>query len=408
MSSINTSVKRLALAAALSGAALAATPALANAASTCTYSPNSLPARVDVFDGSGDFPVIVKRSGADIAIADGSGIKLCAGAGTLATRFNTDQIVVHGTAASTENIPFIVDQSAGALAPGKTAESDGNSEIETIITNNGVPFDRLDVRGTSLPDTMRVSDHGGVMLGNDNDVDIRAADATQMRLEGEAGNDFLSGRGGYPNSSPAPATNRVEMFGGDVSLTFTGDGDDTVVDGLFRGDLVDGGDGNDTLFSADGQNLDNVQGGFGFDSATVDSGDLAFGVEQLTGGVGRLKLDPTAVTAHAARLARITLAWKHPNSWKQLHSLQVTANDAGNVVGSIQIDPAVGRIAAHGALQATPRSTVTHHGKWVTARIWLRPSRRLAGHTLRLAVQATDTHGHQQLQPLAGSLIITR
>jgi hypothetical protein len=121
-----------------------------------------------------------------------------------------------------------------------------------------------------------------------------------------------------------------------------------------------------------------------------------------------LKLDRTALKARAGHPARITLAWKHPKSWKQLRSLQLTANDAGNVVGSIQIDPGHGRITAHGALQATPGSTVTHHGKWVTARIWLRPSQRLAGRTLRLAVQATDTHGHQQLEPLAGSLTITK
>jgi hypothetical protein len=123
--------------------------------------------------------------------------------------------------------------------------------------------------------------------------------------------------------------------------------------------------------------------------------------------VGRLKLNPTAVKAHAGRPARITLAWKHPKSWKQLRSLQLTANDAGNVVGFIQIDPARGRISGHGALKATPRSTVAHHGKWVTARAWLRPSQRLTGRTLRLAVRATDVHGHLQLEPLAGTLTIT-
>jgi hypothetical protein len=53
MRSITTHIKRLALAAAVSGAALAATPALASAVSTCTYSPNAFPeARVDVFEAA--------------------------------------------------------------------------------------------------------------------------------------------------------------------------------------------------------------------------------------------------------------------------------------------------------------------------------------------------------------------
>jgi hypothetical protein len=394
------SPKRLALAAAIGGAAIGATPALANAASTCTYSPDSLLPRVDVLDGSGTQSLRIHSKDQFIAITDGGGTKLCPGpAGSLATRLNTDRIVVHGAAASAEvGGAFIVDQSAGALAPGETPESDGNPELETIITNNGVPTN-LTVIGTGGPDTMRVSDHGGVMLGNDNDVDIRAGDATDIFLNGLGGSDFMSGRGGYPASSPAPATTTVAQFGGD--------GNDTLVDGPRPFDQLGGGLGNDTLFTVDGQ-FDRVFGGADFDTATIDKQDLQEdAVERVTQAeVGRLKLDRTAITARAGRPTRLTLAWKHPKSWKRLRSLQLTANDAGNAVGSIRIDPARGRISGHGALRATSRSKVTHHGKWVTARIWLRPSRRLAGRTLRLAVRATDVHGHRQLEPLAGSLTV--
>jgi hypothetical protein len=406
---ITVQAKRLALAAILSSAALAAIPALANAESTCTYSPNAFPeARVDVFDASGSQSLVIGRAADSIAISNGGvPVRLCVSpVGTVATVFNTDKIFVHGTAASNEEFPFIIYQQNGALAPGKTPEPDGNSELETII-NNDVPVKRLDVKGTSGPDVMRVSSFGGVMLGSDNDVDIRAGDARIVRLEGEGGSDFLSGRGGFPNSTPAPATTNVEMYGADV-VASTDTGDNTLVDGPLGGDLLKGADGNDTLFSADGQNLDLVDGGDGFDTATIDSGDHVFDVERLTTVVGRLKLNPTAVKARAGRPARITLAWKHPKSWKQLRSLRLTANDAGNVVASVQIDPARARITAHGALEVTPRSTVTHHGKWVTARAWLRPSQRLAGHTLRLAVQATDVHSHQQLEPFAGTLTVTK
>jgi hypothetical protein len=267
-SRIITNLKRLALAASLSGAAVAATPALANAASTCAYEPGSLPARVEVFDNSGSGFLKLVRSGVFIAVSDGGATpRLCHDAfGTFATVFNTDQIVVRGTASSTESVPFFIDQSAGAFAPGKTPEPDGNSEIETIIANNGVQPNMLLVNGTSGADTMRVAAGGNVMLGSDNDQDIAIADHPRhVQLQGLGGNDYLSGRGGYPASSPSPATTPVTLFGED--------GDDTLVDGPQKGDDLHGGAGNDTLYTVDGQ-TDLLSGGPDFDTATFDSNDV--------------------------------------------------------------------------------------------------------------------------------------
>ena len=51
-------------------------------------------------------------------------------------------------------------------------------------------------------------------------------------------------------------------------------------------------------------------------------------------------------------------------------------------------------------------SRVAHHGKSVTADLRLRATKRLAGRTLRLEVQATDVHGHTQVEPLAGYLTV--
>jgi hypothetical protein len=312
---------------------------------------------------------------------------------------DTDLIAVHGTPSSAFDT-YVINQSQGALAPGKALESDGVSEIETTIDTGGAPM-QLHVAGTSGPDTMRVSAAGGVMLGSDADVDVRARSATKISLDGGPGNDFLSGRGGFPASFPGAATTKVTMFGGD--------GDDTGVDGPLSGDELQGNGGNDTLFSQDFQSFDHNFGGEGFDRATMDSGDFhSFNdIESITfAGVGRLKLAPAVVTGDAGKPARLKLAWKHPKAWKQLRSLKLTANDAGKAVGSIRIDPARANISAHGALEAARGSTVEHHGKSVIVQLRLRPSKQLAGRTLRLAVQATDVHGKRQIEPLAGSLTV--
>jgi hypothetical protein len=100
MTYAGSSVRRLVLAALVSGATITATTGVASAASTCTFSPDALPARVDVSDGSGNARLAIERSRQFIAIADvGGPLKLCqAPNGSAATVFNTDRIVVHGTA----------------------------------------------------------------------------------------------------------------------------------------------------------------------------------------------------------------------------------------------------------------------------------------------------------------------
>jgi hypothetical protein len=42
----------------------------------------------------------------------------------------------------------------------------------------------------------------------------------------------------------------------------------------------------------------------------------------------------------------------------------------------------------------------------VTADLRVRPAKTLAGRGLRLEVVATDAHGHKQLEPLAGRLVV--
>jgi hypothetical protein len=397
----SSTLRRLAVAATVGGAVLAATPALASAASTCTYTPDPLRPRVDVFDGTGSGRLDIMRSGQFIAITDFPNTpKLCGGTGGFATVTNTDLIFVHGVTGTGFN-GFNVNMVQGALAPGKTLETDGVSEIETSIDTNGGAM-QLGVFGTPASETMRVSTAGGVMLGSDNDVDVRARSATHVSLQGAGGNDFLSGRGGFPATFPGPATTTVTMFGQQ--------GDDTLVDGPLADDSLLGDEGNDTLFSNDSNPFDSDSGGADFDTATFDERDEVSGVERgrVVVVVGRLKLAPAVVTADAGKPARVKLAWKHPKAWKQLRSLKLRARDGGDVVGTVTIDPARGRISDRGAITATSRSKVAHHGKTVTARLELRASKKLAGRTLHLAVEATDARGRTQDEPLAGRLTIAR
>ena len=251
---------RLGLGVVIAAAGLTATPALAGAASTCTFSPNTVPARVDVYDGSGDRALVVSRSGSSITITDlGFSSKTCAGPTGDATVFNTDQIIVHGNTTKA-NDEFVVQ----SMGPGRTPESDGTSELETVVNNARPSF--LTVWGTAGADIMRVTGGGGVMAGRDADVDVRDFSATDIAVLGLGGADYLSGRGGSPASIPGPATARVAMVGGD--------GDDTLIDGPLAGDELSGEGGNDTLFSFDSNALDHTVGGAGFDQATIDDGDF--------------------------------------------------------------------------------------------------------------------------------------
>ena len=397
-----TSIKRLAVAAALTGATIAVTPAMASAASTCTYEPNALPARATIVDQSGGTPMRVVRSGQFIGVADGSARPtLCAGPTGLATVNNTDLIRVFGPGTTFGVDRYVVDESL-ALAPGKTPEPDGVSEIEVSI-DTGLATNALQVDGDQFkPNTMRVASGGGIMLGSDSDVDIRDRDATFIELHGGPFGDFLSGRGGSPAASPAPSTTQVGLSGEG--------GNDTLVDGLFAGDGLFGGFGDDTLFTLDSRFTDHNSGDSGFDQATRDLGDTASSdTEKVSIPIGRMILTPRTVTARTAKSTRVSLGWRHPKDWKRLHSLELRANDGGEEVGSITVDPARGRLSGDGALRlGHDGSKVSHHGKTATAAVALRVSRKLAGRTLRLTVQATDVRGRRQVEPLAGTLTVKK
>lgn len=389
-----TTIRGLALAAALSGAAIGASPAAAQAASTCVNDlggPGGFTQTATIIDRSGTLPLRIVRQGKFIAFSDGlnGGLSFCDGPTGFATIDTINFIHVIGSPAAKFD-SYVYDQSGGAFGPGLTTETDGRSEIETLITTAGGTT-ALTVKGTSGPDTMRVSGGGGVMIGNDGDVDLRYREASEITVFGGASDDFISGRGG---ASQSPSTVRVHLSG-DA-------GRDTVVDGPFVLDDVFGGSEDDTLFTQDGR-LDSVRGDAGFDKATVDSIDTVDTVEQkIVGGVGRLQLARRTMRTGADGSARLDFAWAHPESWKRLRAVEVRLYDNANrVVGRITVKPRGERVTARDAVAVTG-SRIAHHGRKVNARLRVRPAARLAGQDLRVDVGATDRDGSTQVEPDAG------
>ena len=127
--------------------------------------------------------------------------------------------------------------------------------------------------------------------------------------------------------------------------------------------------------------------------------------------VGLLKLTPTTIhaRAHAGKVAHLTLAWTSPVGWRQLRSIQLRLYRDATAVGSITIAPLSARLSSHGPVTLMiGRSRLDHAGKTLTANLRLRLPQALAGRTLRLAVQATDIHGHKQLEPNAGTIRVSR
>jgi uncharacterized protein DUF1565 len=125
--------------------------------------------------------------------------------------------------------------------------------------------------------------------------------------------------------------------------------------------------------------------------------------------VGLAKLTPTTIDAHAGKVAHLTLAWTSPVGWRQLRSIQLRLYRGARAVGAVTIAPLSARLSSTGAVTLMiGRSRLDHAGKTVTANLRLRFPEALAGLTLRLAVQATDIHGHRQLVPFAGTVRVSR
>jgi hypothetical protein len=394
---------RLVAGAIVAGAALTAMPAMADAASSCSYSNKfkSISVSTDVNGGGPTEVLMLERRGQNIVFADGvQGTRTpCFGDGAVGTVTNTDRVIVLGLPRN----GIQIDQRGGVLAPGFTPEPGATSEIETVIVS---PLGkRVHVVGTAAPEVMRIGGNGQVMLGSDPGVDIRYSGTAPgaVSVQGGGGADFLTGRGAPGQLAPSS----VQVF-------LHGEGDaDTLVDSTsINQDSLDGGSGDDTLYAFDG-NRDFVNGDVGFDTATIDFEDVHGSDTERTkidlSQIGRLRLAPASVNARAGKPAQLKLSWTHPKAWRQLSKVELRVYRNNELVGKVLARPKSGRLTDSGATKLVAGgSTLAHHDKTVTAKLALRLRKSLAGQNLRLEVQATDRKGRTQTEPDAGTIHVAQ
>jgi hypothetical protein len=238
--------------------------------------------------------------------------------------------------------------------------------------------------------------------------------ASLQRTSGAPGEgDFID-----PNTNDALGTIAADtMIGGSGANVFHGGGGDDTLRGnggpdTLRGDRgfdsLFGGAGIDTLDSADDV-ADKVMD-CGFDTPDVLQRDLrdinAVGCETVV-SVGVLKLAPTAIAAEPGKVAKLGLSWTHPKAWKQLRQVKLQLREAGEVVGSVTIRTASGKLEGKGGVKLARGTKLVRKGKTVSATLALRIAPKLADSTLTADVVATDVKGAKQVSRAAASVQVS-
>ena len=392
-----TSIRRAALGAALAVVAVGAVPAIASAATDCTYDPVTRTATV-TRDDSGANKLLIKVSGGLIGVDSN---RLCVSSGfDFASVTNTDRLEINEIVTNTRD-GVTIDESGGEFAPGFTTEADRHSEIEIVVRKAGgiASAGETTIIGTPGSDVVRIA-RGSVSLQRDLQAGADLDEDTDLQLPPGVIT-VLGGDGSrFPVRSGLrrPAADAVES-----SPSRAARRDDTIFGGSSGDDLFGDG-GNDTLRSAD-LATDVVNGGSGFDNAIHDSHDVVDGVESaVQSSVGRLVLAPRVLKAEAGAAARLTMRWMHPESWRELRKVELSVYRGKKAVGMINARPAAGRLTDMGAVDLMSGSKLGHHGKWVTAKLAVRLPKSLAGADLRVDVRATDSDGRRQLERGAGTI----
>jgi Ca2+-binding RTX toxin-like protein len=227
-----------------------------------------------------------KRIGFDTYAIDW---KVCGGA----TTDNTDKVKVLGSQQSEE---LVLTLEGGPLAPGRTRERTGTSEIELSV-DLGDGTDELTLLGGFGADHLAFHSRSSASLNADSDADVALSGVDEWTMDGGLGNDVLDGHGapavtlyGREGSDRLTGGSGRDQLTGDEGVSTAADGNDVLNGGAGDDDLSAGG-GNDRLLGgADDDYLrgdkgrDAMSGGSGDDNLYAESG--ADGADVLSGGSG--------------------------------------------------------------------------------------------------------------------------
>jgi Ca2+-binding RTX toxin-like protein len=231
--------------------------ALPATAATCLFVPPAV--TIDV--GAGETATI-GRTGADITLNGAA-----CGGGTVA---NTDTITVTATGVPAE---IVIDLTGGPFAPGLSPEADG-SEIEvTINLPTGTPT--LRILGSTGVDRL-VAGAGGINLNSDEttaDVDVTITGAPTLVMDGGDGDDILSLAGGAGTGAGRQGS-LLGQAGNDLLL------------GGVAGSTHDGGLGTDEVDYTGATQLESANLSTGTTTYQGGGTDTLAGIENLTGSPG--------------------------------------------------------------------------------------------------------------------------
>jgi hypothetical protein len=245
-------------------------PAQASTPNGCSYDPNTQVASYTLAPGGGG-AMEIALDGQNLAFFDAFGEGLCPSpTGQLANRSNTASIRFSGTRGADD---FIVSERGGTFFGGASGGADPQ-QMEIAVDSGA--NDTVDVVGTEGVDMIAIT--GGSGTGKQGAVSLDpfihfpgvklTSDPALLRVNGAGGGDVITGR-----SIIGPTSLHLDLSGGA--------GNDELTDGLLAGDHLQGNEGDDKFNTKDGQPGDNVTGGTGVDTASIDSIDQAFQVEKF-------------------------------------------------------------------------------------------------------------------------------
>ena len=375
---------------ALTAAGLLASSAQAAGPNTCVYNPSSK--NVNVKLNSGSF-MSIDREGNKFVTFDAFGKTVCTSTtGVIATVNNTAAIFMNGSI-SAPNQDFIVNYSGGEFLPGAPSTSGDQNRVEVVVFADNT--DIVDVAGTPGHDFITImggddtTTFGGVRVNGDLNnpapsVKFPFGNPKLLRVNGLGGSDFITGNGVFGTAT----TMHLRLTGGE--------GNDSLVSGLIAGDVLLGEAGDDSFGTKQGQRGDISNGGAGNDTASIDS---AFEVETINGSIGVPTLKHTGLKG---RKSTVNLSWTHPQAWKQLAKVELGAFVGAERVGTVTMTPATGKITAHGALSLTRDAKLVHKGKTVSAALPLELARSVDTDNLHFQLSATDKAGETQTDRFPG------